>query len=92
MTHVMFPKEYKPESFLKPMDRRQTIAFYLEALRSDAQTLEELSPWHTEVRCTNTRYFLGLEGLKPSDEDTTGLYAQLARIEARGRQRSEKLG
>jgi hypothetical protein len=87
----MFPPEYQPEPFLKPRDRRQTIAFYLESLRSNAQVLEELPPWHTEVRCGNTRYFLGLEGLNPSDKDTTELYNQLARIEQRGRQRSEEL-
>lgn len=87
----MLPAEYNPEPFLKPRDRRQTISFYLEFLRLDTQTLEGLTPWHTEVRCANTRYFLKLEGLRPSDPDTSELYNQLARMEARGRQRSEKL-
>lgn len=85
----MLPAEYNPEQFLKPMDRRQTISFYLESLRLDARTLEDLSPWHTEVRCANMRYFLKSEGLNPLDGDTTELYNQLVRMEARGRQRSE---
>lgn len=91
MNHPMLPPDYQPEPFLQERNRRQTIAFYLEAMRSDAAVLEDLPPWHAEVRCNNTRYFLSLEGLKPTDQDTTALYDNLARMEARGRQRQEQL-
>ncbi|MEK6908753.1 MAG: hypothetical protein AABX23_01735 [Nanoarchaeota archaeon] len=61
--------------------RQETIAVYERGLNRDLTILKELPSWHAEVRIQRARYFIGLDGIKETDQDARRLYETIKKIE-----------